>query len=126
MKPHLLLLLLVATSAFAAPDPGPKPADRPRLTDELRRSVEETAADWPKNAVAAAPGNDPATLAPVRVADTYQPIGQRPGEADPKEQVFTWDGGGTLLKHEGPQFTTELKFQFDPKHKGWDMLNISW
>jgi hypothetical protein len=126
MKPRLLLLLLAATGAFAAPDPGPKPAERPRLTDEMRRSVEDEAADAPKNAVAPASGNDTISMAPVRVTDTYQPIGQRVGEDDPKEQVFTWDGGGTLLKHVGQQFTTELKFQFDPKHKGWDLLSISW
>jgi len=126
MKPRLLLFLLVATGAFAAPDPGTKPAERPRLTDEMRRSVEDAAADAPKNAVATTSGNDTVTMAPVHVTDTFQPIGQRAGEDEPKEQVFTWDGGGTLLKHEGPRFTTELKFQFNPKHKGWDLLSISW
>jgi hypothetical protein len=126
MKPRLLLLLMVATSVFAAPDPGSKPAERPRLTEEMRRNVEETSADSTKSAGATASNSDALTMAPVHVTDTFQPIGQRAGEDEPKEQVFTWDGGGTLLKRDGPQFTTELKFQFNPKHKGWDLLSISW
>jgi len=126
MKPRLLLLLLFATSTLAAADAGKAPADRPRLTDEMRRSVAAAASDSTGQAATTAQGNDTLMMAPVRVTGVYQPTGQRPGEGDPKSQPFNWTGGGTFLKDEGLQFTTELKTQYNARHKGWDLLSFSW
>jgi len=125
MKPRLLILFLVATSATIAADSS-KPAERPRLTDELRRSVAATSSDSTGSAATATPVSDTLMMAPVRVTGTYQPTAHRPGEDDPKSQPFNWTEGGTILKDEGLQFTTELKTQYNAKHKGWDLLSFSW
>ncbi len=123
MNTRLFLLLLLATSAALAAD-SPKPAERPRLTDEMRRSVAATSSD--STGQAGTPVSDTLMMAPVRVTGTYQPTAHRPGEDDPKSQPFNWTEGGTFLKDEGLQFTTELKAQYNARHKGWDLLSFSW
>lgn len=125
MKPRVLFLLTLATSTLAAADSSKAPAERPRLTDEMRRSVASTSIDSNGQAATTA-GNDALMMAPVRVTGTYQPTSRRPGEDDPKSQPFNWTEGGTFLKDEGLQFTTELKTQFNARHKGWDLLSFSW
>lgn len=125
MKPRLLILLMFAMSTLAAADSGKAPAERPRLTDELRRSVANNSVDSTGQATAT-PVSDTLMMAPVRVTGTYQPTAHRPGEDDPKSQPFNWTEGGTFLKDEGLQFTTELKSQFNARHKGWDLLSFSW
>ena len=142
MKPCLLFLLMVATSAWAAsdpptapasqsrmtitPDPPKAPAARPRLTDDLRFRVEETTPATTKEAATPPASEGVVVMAPVQVTGIYQPPLPRLEEQTPKNQPFTWKDGGTLLKREGPHFTIELKFQYDPVHRGFDILSISW
>jgi len=142
MKPCLLFLLMVATSAWAAsdpptapasqsrmtitPDPPKAPAARPRLTDDLRHRVEEAKPAAAKEAAPPTSSDGVVMMAPVQVTGTYQPPLPRLEEQTPKNQPFTWKDGGTILKREGPRFTTELKFQYNPVHRGWDLLSFSW
>jgi len=120
-----LFLLLVAGVGLAA-DPGPTPAERPRLTAELRSRVEAA----PPVSLFADPGtgtgNGAVAMAPFWVVGAYSPILRRSDDEAPKSQPFTWEEGGTILKQRGPVFTSELKFQYDPRHKGIDLLSFSW
>ena len=118
-------LLLVAGVAIAA-EPGPSPAERPRLTAELRSRVEAA----PPLSILADPapgaGNGAVAMTPFWVVGAYSPILRRSDDEAPKSQAFTWEEGGTILKQRGPLFTSELKFQYDPRHKGIDLLSFSW
>ena len=142
MKRSQLFSLMVATSALAASDTptGPAgqstmmgasgspqaPAARPRLTDDLRHRVEEAKPAAAKEAAPPTSSEGVVMMAPVQVTGTYQPPLPRLEEQTPKNQPFTWKDGGTILKREGPRFTTELKFQYNAVHRGWDLLSFSW
>jgi|GEM_PF-5326807 len=65
-------------------------------------------------------------MSPVRVTGSYPAPLRSPEVQLPKNQPFTLIAGGTILKHEGPRFTTELKFQYNALHRGFDILSISW
>jgi len=121
-----LFALMVAASALAASDSQNAPTPRPRLTDEMRQRV---AAETP-GASQRIPAPDPAgaavMLAPVRVTGTYQPPLLRYEDTWPRNQPFTAKDGGTLWRHDAYRFTTELKFQYNPAHRGFDLLSFSW
>lgn len=120
-----LSLLLVAGVGFAA-DPGPTPAERPRLTAELRSRVEAAPPASLFADPATSTGTGAVAMAPFWVVGAYSPILRRSDDEAPKSQAFTWEEGGTILKQRGPIFTSELKFQYDPRHKGIDLLSFSW
>jgi len=126
MKPRLLFLLPVALGALASSALAATPADRPRLTDDLRRRVGEVAPAPNKSAAPATADNALIMLEPVGVTGTYVPPPRRPEEEMPKSQPFTWLDGGTMLKKDGATFTLEQKLQYNPVHRGFDFLTLSW
>jgi len=65
-------------------------------------------------------------MAPLYVTEFRLPSSPRSEDETPKERIFTWRDGGTIAKHEGKRFTTAVKFQYNPAHKGWDLLSIAW
>jgi len=132
MKPLSVILLLLATVAFAQSDAGRTPASRPRLTEELRRASGETAGherDATPNGASA--GSESVMMAPFGVTGSALPIYTKPLESEPEDHPFTWTDGGTLLRNKGRTFTTEVKFQYNPFlyapfDKKVDLLKISW
>ena len=120
-----LFLLLVAGVGLAA-DPGPTPAERPRLTAELRSRVEAASPASILANPSAGTGSGTMAMAPFWVVGAYSPMLRRSDDEAPRSQAFTWEEGGTILKQRGPLFTSELKFQYDPRHKGIDLLSFSW
>ena len=120
-------LLLLATGASAQSNVGPTPAPRPRLTEELRRAADR--ASGQNGYVVANPStsdSDAVKMAPYVVSDTPLLIYRKPKGTDPEDHPFTWADGGTILSHTGNTFTTEVKFQYDPQHKKFNLLKISW
>lgn len=119
-----LLLLLLATSGLAATpvEPAKVPAPRPRLTDELRQRASTPPASRPEPATSAT-GEKPIVMAPVEVSAPQ--AATSPVDEPPKAQPFTPREGGTIYQHYGPRVTTELKLQYNPKHRGWDILSFS-
>ena len=63
-------------------------------------------------------------LAPVIVRQSYTEEGT-PKVILPVNQPFTFETGGTFLKHEGRRVTVELKFQYNP-HGGFDLFRLAW
>jgi hypothetical protein len=126
MKLYLSLSLILTAGTLVADDAPRKPAERPRLTDELRHGAENVSATPGGKAAATAAGDEPIMMAPVRVRSSNLSIVPRIGEEIPQSLPFTWKEGGTLLKNYGPTFTTELKCQYNGRHKGFDILSISW
>lgn len=126
MKLCCLFPLVIAASAFGASDPTPTvPAERPRLTDEMRRRV-EGAAPAQADAVSAKPADSAVTLPPVQVGGSYQPGPLTPDQQIPAGRPFTWKDGGTILRHDGSQLTTQLEFRYNPEWNAVEFLKISW
>ena len=127
----LSLLLAAAVPAFAESDRNAvTPAARPRLTEEARRRVEDAAI---KNSRAAsvpsastAPTEGVRMLPPILVEASYAFLLRTAPDDTPLSQPFTWREGGTIMKAKGAHVTTEFKFQYVPRHKGFDLLSISW
>lgn len=126
MKAWLSLSLMLLAGVAVAAEPRPSPAERPRLTAELRSSVEAVSPVSARPETAATTGNGAVAMTPFWVVGAATPLMRRLEDEAPKNQPFTWEDGGTLLKRTGPQFTSELKFQYDPRHKGIDLLSFSW
>lgn len=120
----LLLLLLLAAPGLAASsaEPARVPAPRPRLTDELRQRSSAPPAPRPGPA-SRADGEKPIVMAPVEVSAPR--AAASPVDEPPKTQSFTPREGGTIYRHYGSRVTTELKLQYNPKHRGWDILSFS-
>ena len=65
-------------------------------------------------------------LPTVRVEASYSLLLRAAPDDTPLSQPFTWRDGGTIMKLKGPHVTTEFKFQYVAKHKGFDLLSFSW
>jgi hypothetical protein len=126
MKWRMLFPLMVATGAFAASDGAVKPAERLRLTAEMRRRASEGDSASSTQAGASTSRDDVVVMSPVLVTSFHVLSDGSREEGRPRNQSFAFKEGGTILKREGPRFTTELKFQYNAKHRGWDILSISW
>jgi hypothetical protein len=126
MKAWTLLFLLVLAGVAVAAEPKLSPTERPRLTAELRGRVEAASPASIQSDTGAAAANGAVAMTPFWVVGAATPLMRRLEDEAPKNQPFTWEDGGTLLKRTGPQFTSELKFQYDPRHKGIDLLSFSW
>jgi len=125
MKLCFPFLLVAAASALGASDAPTVPAPRPRLTDEMRRSVENSAPSQGKETAGQKPAESPVQMAPVQVSGSYQPPPQTLEEESPPGLPFTWKDGGTISKSRGSLFTTELQFKYNPAHNGFDIFTIS-
>ena len=121
-----LLALMVAASALAAADSQKVPTPRPRLTDNLRLRADEAFPATIAKDLAPASPEAAYALAPVRVTATYLPPLRKFEDEVPRSQPFTAKDGGTLWRHDAHRFTTELKFQYNPAHRGFDLLSFSW
>lgn len=121
-----LFPLMVAASVLRASDPPAiVPAERPRLTDKMRRSVEASAPAQAETAMAKRAG-DAVMLPPVEVGGSYQPGPITPDQGNPGGRPFTWKDGGTLFKREGSRLTSELEFKYNPQWNAVELLKISW
>jgi hypothetical protein len=131
MKSLSLILLTLATGAWAQSDLGPTPAPRPRLTDALRRAASATASSSdPSSGATPTPAPSPAPdstrMAPFAVRDSRLPFYSKPKGTDPEEHAFSWSEGGTISKHVGRTFTTEIMYQYNPEIRAINLLKISW
>jgi hypothetical protein len=126
MKLCFLFSFVAAASALGASDTPAVPAPRPRLTDEMRRSVENPATSQGTEAAGQKPADNPFQMAPVQVSGSYQPPPRTLEEESPPGLPFTLKDGGTISKSRGSVFTTELEFKYNPAHDGFDILKISW
>ena len=117
----LILSVVLATISLAQPE-SRTPTARPRLTPERKLSMSPPAPAEKKESVS--DGQGAIMMAPVTV--TERRSASAPKEDVPKSQPFTLRDGGTFLRREGPKVTTEVKFQFNARHKGWDILSFSW
>lgn len=123
----LVSLVMVASGWGADRAPAPisvtMPAPRPRLTEELRRQVEETSAA--KNPAGAVVTSDGTVMLPaMRVEGSRGPYREKIVPVI-RQKPFTLVNGGTFLKYEGRKFTLETGIKFDP-HGGFDLLSIRW
>jgi hypothetical protein len=124
MKLCCLFPLIVAASALGASDPtATVPAERPRLTDEMRRRVEGPAQ---VDTISAKPAGSAVELPPVQVGGSYQPGPLTPEQENPAGRPFTWKDGGTIFKRDDSRLTTELEFRYNPDWNAVEMLKISW
>ena len=118
----LVLFVLLANVSLA--EPAVVPAARPRLTEELRRQVEESTGS--SKSSAAIVTNDGTVLLPaIRVNASREPR-REPVVPVLRQQPFTWVNGGTFLKYEGRNFTLATGLRFNAQHGGFDLLSISW
>jgi hypothetical protein len=125
MKLCFPFLLVAAASALGASDSPTVPAPRPRLTDEMRRSVENSAPTQGAAANGQKPSDGPVRMDPVQVTGSYQAPPRTLEEESPPGLPFTLKDGGTIFKSRGSVFTTELQFKYNPAHNGFDILKIS-
>ena len=126
MKAWLSFSLLLLAGTAVAAEPGPSPAERPRLTAELRSRIEAASPTSTRSEATATTGTGAVAMTPFWVVGAATPLMSRLEDEAPKNQPFTWEDGGTLAKRTGPLFTSELKFQYDPRHQGIDLLSFSW
>lgn len=128
MKLYPLIWLVLAVSAFAESDAIKTPAERPRLTTEERRNASKGDSSSAKaggvNATSSA--QDSVAMAPVEVTGSYVPPTRRAEDEDPESRPFAWKEGGTILKRDGPVFTTQLVGQYNPRVRAWEFFKISW
>jgi len=77
---------------------------------------------------AATPRGEAVVMPAFTVTDDYRRLDQAVDDWDRKMEAdrFTWRGGGTYKRIDGPQFTTEFELRFDPEMHGVDFLRISW
>ena len=68
---------------------------------------------------------DVVEMKPFHVTGTFEGVDRTIGEKaqKAKDEAFNFKDGGTIMKL-GDR--TELKFKYNPLHKGWDILNILW
>lgn len=74
---------------------------------------------------AAAPDSDVVEMKPFHVTGTLEGADRAMGEKERKvkDEAFTFKDGGTIMKLGN---RIELKFKYNPLHKGWDILDIPW
>jgi hypothetical protein len=126
MKWRLLLMLLIATGAYAAPGGANNPVEAPPVTGATGRRASDGASAAGAQDGTGAVRKEAVEMEPVLVTSTHAEIVGGSQPKPPNERPFDLKEGGTILKHRGPRFTTELKFQYNPVHRGWDILSISW
>ena len=126
MKVRLLALAVVGAGLLLPV--LAEPAARPRLTDDLRRRVEDEArATRPAASASASPAEDnPTVLSPLRVKEKFLSPLRRPDEQAPAYHPFTWKDGGTFWRRKGRRVTSEFEFDYNPVHGGIDLLSFSW
>lgn len=127
MKPHLpgLLFLLNLSAIGLAAKSQVSPADRPRLTEELRMKVENTSP--PPSAIIAGSDNGSLVLEPYKVKSTYvAPLLKSQDVPEPDSRAFGAGEGGYFLRRQGPSFMREVKFQFSPRNNAFEFLRFSW
>ena len=129
MKLCALMLLTLAANTFAQSNGVTTPAPRPRLTEELRRTVAkgfEDSASNPAVRSAQPSGQDAVMMAPFQVTSSRVPIYGRPQGTDPIDRPFTWKTGGTFFRNDGRTFTTKLMVEYDPGYNVINLLKIYW
>jgi hypothetical protein len=126
MKPRLLALLLITTGALSAAEDVTKPAPRPRLTEALRQQViQKSTAMHGGSAVASTRDATPAD-AQYNVIGSNHGIVGRIEAPPPKTRPFSLADGGDYWGRDGKDVTTELRVQYDPSLRGWDLFKLSW
>jgi len=129
MKLCSLILLTLAANTFAQSNVTTAPAPRPRLTEELRRTVAkgyEDSASNPEILTAQTSSQDAVMMAPFQVTSSRVPIYGRPQGTDPVDRPFTWKTGGTFFQRDGQTFTTKLMLEYDPGYNVINLLKIYW
>ena len=125
MKLRLIIVIWVVVIAARGAESRTTPAERPRLTEELRMRVERTSP--PPSAILAASNNGAIMLAPYKVKSTYlPPILKSDDEPEPDSTRFSWQKGGYFSKKTGRIFTREAKFQFSPRNGAFELFRLSW
>ena len=125
MKLGSIFLFLLMASAARCAESRNVPAERPRLTEELRMRVENTSP--PPSAIISASDNGPLMLAPYKVKSTYLPaILKSDDQPEPDSTPFTAQKGGYFIKKVGRTFTREAKFQYSPRNGAFELFRLSW
>ena len=52
--------------------------------------------------------------------------GLSPKAQELKDRPFSLAQGGTLIGFVGRKFGIELKCQYHPHHRGWDLVRLNW
>ena len=114
--------LIVAGSLAALAATG---AEYSPLFVGLRKDLEPEARP-PAATAKPAQGDGVVKMEPLYVTEFRLPSSAQSDVAIPRYRIFALKEGGTFARHVGRRFTTEVKFQYNPKHGGWDLLSISW
>lgn len=123
----LALFLLLATCLHAGPDKSPDTRPTGKSLDAVRNafSYDSGSGDVEpdireKEAVV--------EMDPMLVDETYAHVARAVDEHAKKtsEGKFNAHDGGAIAKSVGKKVTSEVKLQFDAKHKGFDIISFSW
>ena len=122
------LILIAAAGTLAASEPAKETSPRENLSRDLRQQYAYAPHDAAAKPAAVATGDDVVAMAPFMVFGGYRAVNQAIEETQgrAKNEAFTPLNGGTIWKKEGKHVLTEVKFKFDPVHRGFDLLSFSW
>ncbi len=127
MKNVLLVAAVLNSLVLLIADPPPEPRERPRITDETIKKVEERL----KKAKASESGPTTEEVAGAIQLDTFQVFARDDyfvfdhEKRRPVVKPFTWKEGGTYWRSVGPRTTKELKIQYDPEFNTVEFFSIS-
>ena len=97
---------LGAVEGFSAPErPSPIRHEKPSVTSPASLHTYE--------------------MAPFLVQEPMMK-GLGPQAQEIKDRPFSFVQGGTLIDLPGRKVSVELKCQYYPTHRGWDLLRINW
>jgi hypothetical protein len=117
MKLSLTIIFMVGIIAVASGDP-------PKV--DLTRTTEGSAESLTTRVLSPSMEGQVVVLAPVGVTAPKEKPFRSVEQPAPKTQPFTFESGGTMLEHKGSKFTTKIGLQYDPKHRTFSLLDISW
>ena len=122
------LILIAAAGTLAASEPAKETSPRENLSRDLQQQYRYAPSGTAGKPAAVTSEDDVVAMAPFKVFGGYRAVGQAIDEAQAraKHDAFTPLNGGTIWKREGKHVVTEVKFKFDPVHKGFDLLSFSW
>jgi len=122
------VILIAAAGTLAASEPPKEASPRESLSRDLRQQFQYTPGAAAEKPAAVTSEDDVVAMTPFKVFGGYRAVGQAIDEAQArmKSNAFTLQNGGTILRKEGKHVLTEVKFKFDPVHKGFDIISFSW
>ena len=126
MKISLTIIFMVGITTVAFGDPPKEDAVAIQPSVDLTRTTEGSAESLVARVPSPSMEGEVVVLAPVGVTAPKEKPFRSVEQPAPKRQPFTFESGGTMLEHKGSRFTTKVGLQYDPKHRTFSLLDISW